>query len=159
MAERKEPPPDVLDPDRRYSARVLTERGAFVIALDRQAAPVTVNNFVTLAREGYYVGLTFHRVVPGFVAQGGDPTGTGSGGPAYKLPDETNPCEWGRGSVGMASSTAGVSGSQFFVVKADAPHLARSGVYNHFGSVSEGMEVVETIREGDRMSSIEIEEA
>ena len=159
MTERTAPPPDTLEPARKYSARIHTDRGDFVIALDREAAPVTVNNFVTLAREGYYDGLTFHRVVPGFVAQGGDPTGTGAGGPAYKLPDETNPWDWGRGSVGMASSAAGVSGSQFFVVKGDAPHLAHSGVYNHFGSVTEGMEVVDSIQEGDRMTSIEVAEA
>lgn len=156
MTERTAPPTDALEPGRDYSAKVSTQRGDFTIALDREAAPVTVNNFVTLAQEGYYDGLTFHRVVPGFVVQGGDPTGSGSGGPAYRLPDETNPWDWGRGSVGMASSQAGVSGSQFFVVTGDAPHLATSGVYNHFGSVVDGMEVVEAIREGDRMTGIEV---
>lgn len=146
----------MLEAGRRYAATVRTERGDFTIALDREAAPVTVNNFVALAREGFYDGLTFHRVVPGFVIQGGDPAGTGSGGPGYRLPDETNPWRWNRGSVGMASSPAGVNGSQFFVVQGDAPHLASSGVYNHFGSVTEGMDVLDAIREGDRMTSIEV---
>jgi cyclophilin family peptidyl-prolyl cis-trans isomerase len=95
-------------------------------------------------------------VVAGFVVQGGDPLGNGTGGPAYKLPDESNPSRWSRGTVGMASSAAGVSGSQFFITIGDAPFLASNGVYNHFGEVTAGMEVIDSIRQGDRITSIDI---
>jgi cyclophilin family peptidyl-prolyl cis-trans isomerase len=146
----------VIDPSKSYSATVHTARGDFTFSLDPKAAPVTVNNFVHLAQSRYYDGLVFHRVVPGFVVQGGDPTGTGTGGPGYKLPDETNPAPWVKGSVGMASSAAGVNGSQFFVLTGDAPSLATSGVYNHFGNVTSGMEVVVSLRQGDRIDRIEV---
>ena len=149
-------PPSVTEPGKAYVAAVHTSRGEFSIQLDAGAAPVTVNNFVYLAQNHLYDGLTFHRVVKGFVVQGGDPTGTGRGGPGYRLPDETNPAPWSRAAVGMASSPAGVSGSQFFVLLGDALHLATSGVYNHFGVVSSGMEVVDQIEPGDRIESIEI---
>ncbi len=149
-------PPTVTEPGRGYLAEVRTSRGAFKIELDPQAAPVTVNNFVYLAQNHLYEGLTFHRVEKGFVVQGGDPTGTGRGGPGYRLPDETNPAPWSRAAVGMASSAAGVSGSQFFVLLGDAFHLAGSGVYNHFGVVTTGMDVVDGIQPGDRVESIQI---
>jgi cyclophilin family peptidyl-prolyl cis-trans isomerase len=119
-------------------------------------APVTVNNFVYLSQNGFYDGLTFHRYEPGFVVQGGDPQGDGRGGPGYKLPNETNPAPWLKGSIGMASSPAGVNGSQFFILVGDAPHLANSGVYNHFGMVDQGMEAVSALRQGDKIVHIEI---
>ncbi len=157
MEHRTTPPPTVIDPAKKYTATVHTSRGAFTISfVDPQVAPQTVNNFVYLSENHYYDGLTFHRVVPGFVVQGGDPLGNGTGGPAYKLPNETNPSKWPRGTIGMASSAAGVSGSQFFVTTGDAPFLATSGVYNHFGQVSSGMEVIDAIQVGDRMTSIDI---
>ena len=157
MPERTTPPENSIDPSRKYKATVHTSRGDFVISfVDPKVAPQTVNNFVVLAQEHYYDGLTFHRVVPGFVVQGGDPLGNGTGGPNYKLPDESNPSKWSRGTVGMASSAAGVSGSQFFITIGDAPFLASNGVYNHFGEVTSGMEVIDTIRQGDRMTSIDI---
>jgi cyclophilin family peptidyl-prolyl cis-trans isomerase len=156
MSERRTPPEEVIERGRKYSASVRTARGDFTIQLDPAAAPVTVNNFVYLAQRGYYDNLTFHRVEPGFVVQGGDPSGNGTGGPGYKLPDETNPAAWVKGSVGMASSPAGVNGSQFFVLLGDAPHLARVGVFNHFGSVVAGMEVVQAIRPGDLIKGIDI---
>jgi cyclophilin family peptidyl-prolyl cis-trans isomerase len=157
MAERTTPPPATIDPSKKYSATVHTSRGDFVITfVDPKVAPQTVNNFVVIAQEHYYDGLTFHRVVPGFVVQGGDPLGNGSGGPAYKLPDESNPSTWPRGTVGMASSAAGVSGSQFFITLGDAPFLASNGVYNRFGQVTSGMEVIDSISVGDRMTSIDI---
>ena len=160
MPERTTPPEKAIDPAKRYSATVHTSRGDFVISfVEPKVAPQTVNNFVTIAREGYYNGLTFHRVVPGFVVQGGDPLGNGTGGPRYKLPDESNPSKWPRGTVGMASSAAGVSGSQFFITLGDAPFLASNGVYNHFGEVTSGMEVIDSIRVGDRMDSIDITES
>src|SRR5213080_3758310 len=157
MEKRTTPPPTVIDPTKRYSITVHTSRGDFVIALvEPKVAPQTVNNFVALAQNHFYDGLTFHRVVPGFVVQGGDPLGNGTGGPDYKLPDESNPSRWPRGTAGMASSAAGVSGSQFFITLGDAPFLASNGVYNHFGEVTSGMEVIDTIRQGDRMTSIDI---
>ena len=157
MPERTSPPAHAIDPAKKYRATVHTTRGDFEITfVDAAVAPQTVNNFVVIAQEHYYDGLTFHRVVPGFVVQGGDPLGTGTGGPAYKLPDESNPSKWSRGTVGMASSSAGVSGSQFFITLGDAPFLASNGVYNHFGEVTSGMEVVDTIRQGDKMTSIDI---
>ena len=157
MPERTTPPENVLDPTKKYKATVHTSRGDFVISfVDAKVAPHTVNNFVVNAQEHYYDGLTFHRVVPGFVVQGGDPLGNGTGGPNYKLPDESNPSKWSRGTVGMASSAAGVSGSQFFITLGDAPFLASNGVYNHFGEVTSGMEVIDAIRQGDKMTSIDI---
>ncbi len=157
MEQRTTPPPTVIDPGKKYSATVHTTRGDFVISfVDVKVAPQTVNNFVYLSQNHFYDGLTFHRVVPGFVVQGGDPLGNGTGGPAYKLPNENNPSKWPRGTVGMASSPAGVSGSQFFVTIGDAPFLETSGVYNHFGQVSSGMDVLDKIQVGDTMSSIDI---
>ena len=157
MAERTTPPALIIDPSKKYSATIHTSRGDFVIEfVDPKLAPQTVNNFVVLAQEHYYDGLTFHRVVPNFVVQGGDPLGTGTGGPAYKLPDESNPSKWPRGTAGMASSSAGVSGSQFFITLGDAAFLGSNGVYNHFGKVTSGLDVIDAIRVGDRMTSIDI---
>ena len=157
MEQRTTPPPTVIDPAKKYTAIVHTSRGDFTITfVDPTVAPQTVNNFVYLSQNHFYDGLTFHRVVPGFVVQGGDPLGNGTGGPAYKLPDETNPSKWPRGTAGMASSAAGVSGSQFFITTGDAPSLATSGVYNHFGQVTAGMDVIDSIKVGDRMTSIDI---
>jgi cyclophilin family peptidyl-prolyl cis-trans isomerase len=157
MEKRTTPPPTVIEPSKKYSATVHTTRGDFVIALvDPKIAPQTVNNFVYLAQNHFYDNLTFHRVVPGFVVQGGDPLGNGTGGPAYKLPDESNPSKWPRGTIGMASSAAGVSGSQFFITTGAAPFLETSGVYNHFGQISSGMDVVDKIQIGDKMTSIDI---
>jgi cyclophilin family peptidyl-prolyl cis-trans isomerase len=157
MEQRTTPPPTVIDPSKKYSATVHTTRGDFVIAfVDTKVAPQTVNNFVYLSQNHFYDGLTFHRVVPGFVVQGGDPLGNGTGGPAYKLPNENNPSKWPRGTAGMASSAAGVSGSQFFITIGDAPFLETSGVYNHFGQINSGMEVLDKIQVGDKMTSIDI---
>ena len=157
MEQRTTPPPTVIDATKKYSVTVHTTRGDFVITLvDAKVAPQTVNNFVYLAENHFYDGLTFHRVVPGFVVQGGDPLGNGTGGPAYKLPNESNPSNWARGTVGMASSAAGVSGSQFFITIGDAPFLASNGVYNHFGEVTSGMEVLDKIQVGDTMSSLDV---
>jgi cyclophilin family peptidyl-prolyl cis-trans isomerase len=157
MENRTTPPPNVIDQAKHYTATVHTSRGDFVIAfVDPKIAPQTVNNFVYLSQNHFYDGLTFHRVVAGFVVQGGDPLGNGTGGPAYKLPDESNPSQWPRGTAGMASSAAGVSGSQFFITLGDAPFLAQNGVYNHFGQVTSGMEVVDKIKVGDTITSIDI---
>jgi peptidyl-prolyl cis-trans isomerase B (cyclophilin B) len=160
MEKRSTPPPTVIDSGKKYNVTLHTSRGDFVIALvDPGVAPQTVNNFVFLAQNRFYDGLTFHRVVPGFVVQGGDPLGNGTGGPDYKLPDETNPSKWPRGTVGMASSAAGVSGSQFFITLGDAPFLASNGVYNHFGEVTSGMDVVDKIQVGDTIRSLDVSAA
>ena len=158
MDQRTTPPPTVIDLAKKYAATVHTNRGSFVISfVDPKIAPQTVNNFVYLSQNHYYDGLTFHRIEVGFVVQGGDPLGTGSGGPAYKLPDESNPSKWPRGTAGMASNPqTGVSGSQFFITLGDAPFLASGGVYNHFGQITSGMEVVDSIKKGDKMTSIDI---
>jgi len=157
MENRTSPPPTVIDPSKKYTATVHTTRGDFTVALvDPKVAPQTVNNFVYLSQNHFYDGLTFHRVVAGFVVQGGDPLGNGTGGPAYKLPNESNPSKWSRGTAGMASSAAGVSGSQFFITIGDAPFLASNGVYNHFGEVTSGMDVLDKIQVGDQMTSIDI---
>ena len=157
MQQRTTPPDTVIDPSKKYTATVHTTKGDFVISfVDVSVAPVTVNNFVYLAQNHYYDGLTFLRVVAGFVVQGGDPLGNGTGGPAYKLPNESNPSNWARGTAGMASSSAGVSGSQFFITIGDAPFLAQNGVYNHFGQITSGMDVLDKIVVGDKMTSIDI---
>ena len=157
MENLTSPPPNVIDPSKKYTVTVHTSRGDFVIALvDPSVAPQTVNNFVYLAQNHFYDGLTFHRVVAGFVVQGGDPAGNGTGGPAYKLPDESNPSKWPRGTAGMASSAAGVSGSQFFITLGDAPFLATNGVYNHFGQVTSGMDVIDNIQVRDTMRSLDV---
>jgi peptidyl-prolyl cis-trans isomerase B (cyclophilin B) len=157
MQQLNAPPPNSIDPNKKYSVTVHTSRGDFTLALvEPRIAPQTVNNFVYLAQNHYYDGLTFHRVVAGFVVQGGDPLGNGTGGPNYKLPDESNPSKWPRGTVGMASSAAGVSGSQFFITLGDAPFLASNGVYNHFGEVTSGMDVVDRIQVGDTMRSLDV---
>jgi cyclophilin family peptidyl-prolyl cis-trans isomerase len=156
MQQRTSPPPQTIDAAKTYVATVHTSRGDFAIKLDPKAAPVTVNNFVYLAQNHFYDGLTFHRYVAGFVIQGGDPAGNGTGGLGYKLPNETNPSDWPAGSLGMASNPAGVSGCQFFVVLAPAPHLASGGVYNHFGSVPSGMDVVLQLRQGDLIKGIDV---
>jgi cyclophilin family peptidyl-prolyl cis-trans isomerase len=152
------PPVMAIDVNRSYTAKITTPKGSFTITLKPKQAPVTVNNFVCLGRAHYYDGLTFHRVEPGFVVQGGDPLGNGTGGPNYKLPNETNPAPWVTASVGMASSSAGVSGSQFFILLGDAPFLATSGVYNQFGNVTDGFDVVQKIAKGDQITSVEITE-
>src|SRR5207253_6899372 len=159
MSRPTAPPPTTIDSARSYTARVSTSRGEFSLELAPGAAPVTVNNFVHLAESGFYNGLTFHRVVPGFVVQGGDPDGNGTGGPGYRLPDETNPAPWVKGSLGMASSSDGVNGSQFFVLLGDALHLATSGTYNRFGAVVSGQEVIDRIQPGDAIETVEIQVA
>ena len=161
LNQQTNPPAMAIDVNKVYTARMNTSKGSFTINLNPKAAPKTVNNFVCLARAHYYDNLTFHRWVQHFVIQGGDPLGTGFGGPAYKLPNETNSTPWKAGSVAMASSSAGVSGSQFFIVLEDGPSaqsLATSGVYNQFGSVTDGFPVVLQLREKDLITSIDITE-
>jgi cyclophilin family peptidyl-prolyl cis-trans isomerase len=149
------PPPMCIDPSKRYTAELSTSLGSMTIALDPVAAPGTVNNFVFLARYHYYDGVVFHRIIKGFMCQGGDPTGTGRGGPGYRFADELPaPGRYEIGSVAMANAGPDTNGSQFFIVSGP------SGVrlppqYSLFGKVVKGLEVlsqmeaVETDR-GDR---------
>jgi cyclophilin family peptidyl-prolyl cis-trans isomerase len=137
-------------------AAVATDKGAFTIELLPEDAPLTVDNFVSLARRGYFNGISFHRVVPNFVVQGGDPRGDGNGGPGYQIRDEMNTVAYDRGAVGMALSGRDTGGSQWFVTHSPQPHL--DGGYTVFGRVVSGMEVVDRIARGDRIRTITITE-
>lgn len=136
------------------TATVTTSRGAFTIRLRRSAAASTARNFVKLAKKGFYDGLIFHRVVPGFVAQGGDPRGDGSGGPGYTIRCELDPTPFTRGAVGMALAGRDTGGSQFFVTQGPAPHL--DGAFTVFGEVVDGMAVVDALAPGDRILSVRL---
>jgi len=137
-------PPMEIDPGKEYTAVIETEKGEIRIALLPDKAPIAVNNFVFLARQGWYDGVTFHRVLPGFMAQAGDPTGTGLGGPGYAFVNEISDLKFDRaGVVGMANAGPDTNGSQFFITYAAAPHL--DGGYTIFGEVLQGMEVLEAI--------------
>ena len=138
-------PPMVIDADKRYTATMVTSKGSMTIALDPQAAPRTVNNFVFLARYHYFDGVVFHRVIPGFVLQGGDPTATGTGGPGYKFADERPPPgRYELGSLAMANAGPDTNGSQFFVISGpDGMRLPPS--YSLFGKVVAGLDTVAAI--------------
>src|SRR5690348_3384955 len=147
----------VIDPAQSYRATITTDRGDIVIDLDPKRAPASVNNFVFLAREGFYDGLTFHRVVDDFVIQGGCPEGSGRGGPGYRFADEPVIGEYEAGAVAMANSGPNTNGSQFFICTVDDRRkLAKS--YNLFGQVVSGMEVVTSIGQGDVMRTVTIAE-
>src|SRR3990172_781785 len=165
MPDRPTPPTGTLDLTKSYTARVKTERGEMTCDLFAADAPLTVENFVNLARAGFYDGTTFHRVIPGFMAQGGDPTGTGRGGPGYQFGDEFSPSRRhdGAGVLSMANAGPNTNGSQFFITLAATPHL--DGRHSVFGRVTDGMDVLRPIRArdpsrdpapGDRIERIEI---
>lgn len=147
-----------IDPKNRYVAKIETTRGLIEVELYAANAPKTVNNFVFLAREGFYDGVSFHRVIDNFMIQGGDPTGTGSGGPGYKFEDEfkDNPHKHETGTLSMANAGPGTNGSQFFITHSPQPHL--NGKHTVFGGVVGGMDVVNRIRKGDKMVKVVIEE-
>jgi len=157
-----------IDVSKSYTATLHTVKGDIVIELLPQAAPVAVNNFVFLARQHYYDGVTFHRVLPGFMAQGGDPTGTGTGGPGYFIPNEDSDLTFDSpGVVAMANSGRDRNGSQFFITYAAQPSL--DGGYTIFGLVTGGMDVVQSIPPrdpsttpnappGDKINSVTIDE-
>jgi peptidylprolyl isomerase len=146
-----------IDPVRQYIAHVYTTRGHFIVELAPGIAPEHVNSFVFLAREKFYNGTVFHRVEPGFVVQGGDPTGTGTGGPGYTVPLEASQESFVRGVLGMARSRDPDSaGSQWFVTLGDAPHL--NNEYTVFGKVVQGMEFVDCIEVGDAIIDLAIQE-
>lgn len=168
MADQPSPPSGKLDLTKTYAAKFRTQRGEFTARLHAAQAPLAVENFVSLARAGYYDGTTFHRVIPGFMAQGGDPTGTGRGSPGYTFGDEFSPelRHDAPGVLSMANAGPGTNGSQFFITFGPTPHL--DGRHTVFGRVTGGMEVVLSIRErdpardpspGDAIETIEIEES
>jgi peptidylprolyl isomerase len=142
------PPPMTIDPARTYTATLRTVKGDIIVQLLAQEAPVTVNNFVFLARQGYYDGTTFHRVLPGFMAQGGDPTGTGGGGPGYRFEDEIGDRTFdSAGLLAMANGGPNTNGSQFFITYGPAEHL--NGNHTIFGVVISGQDVAEALTPRD----------
>jgi cyclophilin family peptidyl-prolyl cis-trans isomerase len=131
-----------IDPAKTYTATMVTNKGTMTIALDPVAAPNTVNNFVVLARYHYYDGVTFHRIIPGFVIQGGDPQGTGTGGPGYKFADELpKPGRYEMGSLAMANAGPNTNGSQFFIISGPSG-MGLPPQYSLFGKVVSGIDVV-----------------
>lgn len=136
-------------------AVITTSKGVIEFSLDAKSAPKSVSNFVYLAELGYYDGLTFHRVEPGFVIQGGDPSGNGTGGPGYKFADEPVQGEYLEGAVAMANAGANTNGSQFFITLADVSKTLPKQ-YNLFGKVTKGLDVVHAITIGDVMTSVKI---
>jgi cyclophilin family peptidyl-prolyl cis-trans isomerase len=146
-----------IDEDTIYQVTIETDRGPIVMELDPKLAPNTVNHFVSLARDGFYDGLTFHRVVPDFVIQGGDPEGTGRGGPGYKWADEPVKGEYSVGAVAMANAGPNTNGSQFFICIDDCQRKLDKA-YNLFGYVIDGVDVAQKVQEGDVMRSVTISE-
>jgi peptidyl-prolyl cis-trans isomerase B (cyclophilin B) len=148
-----------IDPKKNYKATLDTNKGTIELALYPEYAPKTVNNFVFLANDGFYDGLTFHRVISNFMIQGGDPTGNGTGGPGYRFEDETrlNPLTHETGVISMANAGPNTNGSQFFITHSPQPHL--NGKHTVFGKVTKGMDVVNAIRQGDVMTKVTITES
>ena len=159
-------PPMLADTSTKYYAYMETEKGTMVLELFAQDVPMTVSNFVHLAQEGFYDGTTFHRVIPDFMAQGGDPTGTGTGGPGYSFDDEFTEHTHVAGTLSMANHGANTNGSQFFITYVPTPWL--DGKHSVFGQLIEGMDVLESLTprdpeqnpdyEGDAIIRIIIEE-
>lgn len=152
------PPPTTIDVKKNYSATLNTSRGEIVCDLFVKEAPNTVNNFVFLAREKFYDGTVFHRVIADFMVQAGDPTGTGRGGPGYQFADEVknNPHKHQVGSLSMANAGPNTNGSQFFITHVKTDWL--DGKHTVFGKVSKGQEVVNAIEQGDKLIGVEIAE-
>jgi cyclophilin family peptidyl-prolyl cis-trans isomerase len=151
-----QPPAFDIDTEKIYRVTITTDRGQIVADLDPKLAPNSVNHFVQLTKAGFYDGLTFHRVEPGFVIQGGDPEGTGRGGPGYRWDDEPVLGEYTLGAVAMANAGPDTNGSQFFITTADCTrNLAKS--YNLFGYVTQGMNVALETQRGDVMRSVTVE--
>jgi cyclophilin family peptidyl-prolyl cis-trans isomerase len=151
------PPAFEIDDNATYEVTIATDKGAIVMELDPRLAPNTVNNFVGLARQGFYDNVTFHRVVPGFVIQGGDPEGSGRGGPGYRFDDEPVQGEYTLGAVAMANAGPNTNGSQFFICIDDCTRKLDKA-YNLFGYVTSGGDVTQNIRQGDVMRSITVVE-
>ncbi|HHB90904.1 MAG TPA: peptidylprolyl isomerase [Anaerolineae bacterium] len=158
MARYTSPPSMQIDPAKTYFATIKTNKGDMRLKLHADKAPMTVNNFVFLAREGFYDGVTFHRVIKDFMIQGGDPTGTGRGGPGYRFPDEIHPDlrHDGPGVLSMANAGPNTNGSQFFITHVATPWL--DGKHTVFGQLVEGFDTLYAIEQGDLIETIEIEE-
>jgi peptidyl-prolyl cis-trans isomerase B (cyclophilin B) len=152
------PPEMQIDSSKTYRAIFETNKGVIELELYPQHAPKTVNNFVFLAGKGFYDGLSFHRVISNFMIQGGDPTGTGGGGPGYMFEDEVaeNPLKHEKGVISMANAGPNTNGSQFFITHAPQPHL--NGNHTVFGKVVVGQDVVDSIQQGDKMEQVKINE-
>ena len=150
-------PAMTIDKSNKHKATLKTTRGEIVVDLFAADAPATVNNFVFLANDKFYDGTVFHRVIEDFMIQGGDPTGTGRGGPGYKFADETrgNPNRHERGVISMANAGPNTNGSQFFITHVPCPHL--DGKHTVFGKVISGMDVVDSIQQGDTLESVIID--
>lgn len=153
------PPAMTIDPSKKYAATLETTRGTIVVDLFAADAPKTVNNFVFLAREGFYDGTPFHRVIANFMIQGGDPTGTGRGGPGYLFEDEFkgSPRKHKPGSLSMANAGPNTNGSQFFITHVATDWL--DGKHTVFGQVRSGQDVVNAVKQGDTLNTVKIEEA
>jgi peptidyl-prolyl cis-trans isomerase B (cyclophilin B) len=143
-----------IDTDRHYKITMETNKGTIELELYPEHAPITVNNFVFLCEQGYYNGVAFHRVIDDFVVQGGDPTGTGRGGPGYRFEDETsgNPLRHESKVISMANAGPNTNGSQFFITHSPQPHL--DGKHTVFGKVTDGSDIVDTIVAGDTMEKV-----
>lgn len=148
-----------IDAKKNYRATIETNKGNIELELYPQYAPKTVNNFVFLARQGFYNDVKFHRVIPDFMIQGGDPTGTGRGGPGYRFEDEFagNPLKHEAKVISMANAGPGTNGSQFFITHSPQPHL--NGKHTVFGKVTAGGDVVDAIRQGDVMNKVTVTES
>ncbi|MBI3930389.1 MAG: peptidylprolyl isomerase [Chloroflexi bacterium] len=144
-----------IDTSKQYMATIKTSKGDLQLELFASDVPVTVNNFVFLTGEGFYNGTTFHRVIPGFMAQGGDPTGSGRGGPGYSFADEFTKRTHVTGALSMANAGPNTNGSQFFITYAPQHHL--DGKHSVFGQLIDGMDVLEAIKPGDTILQITIE--
>jgi cyclophilin family peptidyl-prolyl cis-trans isomerase len=151
------PPAYEINDDALYDVTIATDKGDIVLELDPRLAPNTVNNFVALARQGYYDNVAFHRVVPDFVIQGGDPEGTGRGGPGYTFADEPVRGEYTHGAVAMANAGPNTNGSQFFICIDDCTRKLDKA-YNLFGYVTSGLDVTDRIAAGDVMRSVTVAE-
>jgi len=150
------PPPMTIDTSKQYIATIETEKGDLVLELFASDVPITVNSFVFLAREGFYDGSTFYRVIPGFMAQGGDPTGTGTGSPGYFFADEFTEHTHVAGALSMANTGPNTNSCHFFITYTPQHHL--DGKHSVFGQLIEGMDVLEKIEAGDTIIRITIEE-
>ena len=148
-----------IDTAKKYSATLETSSGTIVVDLFAKDAPATVNNFIFLARDGFYDGTVFHRVLADFMIQGGDPTGSGRGGPGYRFEDETkgSPYKHKVGSLSMANAGPNTNGSQFFITHVETGWL--DGKHTIFGQVRTGQDIVNKVKQGDTLKSVKIEEA
>ena len=158
MQQWNQPPAMEVDSEKRYEASMETNKGTIELSLEAGHAPKTVNNFVFLAKQGFYDDVVFHRVISDFVVQGGDPTGSGRGGPGYQFEDEVadNPLKHETHVLSMANAGPNTNGSQFFITLGPQPHL--DGKHTVFGSVTTGGDIVDKLEQGDRIVSVSVRE-